>query len=225
VRNVVPFLFATCGALLLAASATATPIGPTCDGGSCQGGVYALTYDGTALPSPPADPNTYRITFAMDLFAYTGGGTGVESVAIKVSSSFLSASLVSAPEGAGNWEEVPGGLNGNGCSGSGSGFFCVKVKSGGTVPSIVTGNPAHPLLSWVFDIQVASADDLKLTDSSVKARFVNSSGSKVGDLLSEDIHLQDEPFPPVPEPSPGLLLAASGLLGLAIKGSPKRGRS
>jgi hypothetical protein len=123
-------------------------------------------------------------------------------VALKVSPSFVSAALVTAPGGAGLWVQMYGGLNAAGCSGSGSGYDCVRVALIADAPPVPAG-----VYTWVFDIEVPTGTlftgDL---EASVKARYGNGAMLKVGDLVSEGITLS------VPEPSLALLCAA-GLLG------------
>jgi hypothetical protein len=176
-------------ALGLAATSRANPIGPNC--GTCQGSIYEITYTGT--PQPDLDPNheTWRITYTIDTTGYNGGGTHLDTVALKVSAQLTAASLVSAPGGPSNWNEWMGGLNANGCSGSGSGFDCVAAKAVGTSP-VVPGS----VYTWVFDLTVANGALFTGTDAStVKARYVDNGGAKVGALVSEAITLEVVPEP------------------------------
>jgi hypothetical protein len=183
----------------VASDAGATPIGPSC--GTCQGSIYDLTYSGAPIATT-ATTETFRITLTIDTSGYDGGGTNLNTVALKVSASFVSAALVTAPGGAGDWVQMYGGLNAAGCSGSGSGYDCVRVALISDAPPVPGGT-----YTWVFDIEVPTGGlftgDL---EASVKARYGDDFMLKVGDLVSEGITLS------VPEPSLALLFAA-GLLG------------
>jgi hypothetical protein len=192
-----------CGfALALAAStASATPIGPSC--GTCQGSIYELTYDPIPIATT-ATTETWRITYTIDTSGYSGTGVYINTVALKVSSSFVDATLVTAPGGVPLWNEMSGGLNAAGCSGSGSGYDCVAFHAAITLaPSVPGGTYA-----WVFDIEIANGGLFTGTDqASVKARYVTSTGFKAGALVSENVTLS------APEPSTALLLAGPLLLG------------
>ena len=175
----------------LAGPAQADPIGPSC--GSCNGGIYSLTYSG--VPLPDADPihETFRITYHMDLTNYTlaRGTTFVHEVALKVTSNVFASSLFSAPGGTGDWTLHSGGINAGGCSGSGSGFVCAEFTGAGD--GLSTVGPPGPTYDWVFDITVSNG--LLLTDpleASIKGRFANGDNEKVGALLSEKITLQED---------------------------------
>jgi MYXO-CTERM domain-containing protein len=173
------------------ALAFADSIGPNCP--TCDGGIYTLSWSGTPQ-STTATTETDRITLTIDTSGVAasltsqGGGAGpfaLNAVAIKVSASASGSSLVSAPGGTASWNLIPGGINSGGCSGSGSGFDCADWIAAG--PGAALGG----ILTFVFD-QTISLGSL-LTgplDSSIKAQYVNSSGSKVGALVSEGITLQ-----------------------------------
>jgi len=186
-------------------TASADPIGPGC--GSCQGSIYELLYDPTPVATTPTT-QTFRITLSIDSSGYTGIGSGIDTVAVKIANTLVSGLLQSAPSGVGNWDEhVNQGLNGNGCSGGGNGFDCVQVIAGGTVPAV------GGTLSWQWDLEVENgALFTDLLEASVKARYVDGDRNKVGDLLSEGISLQV-----VPEPGTAILLGL-GVLALAAAG-------
>ena len=178
---------------------------------SFQGTIWSLTYSGLAQPDADLSHETYRITLSVDTNGYTGTGSYLDQVAVKVSSSVFAASLVSAPSGTENWILNSGGINANGCSGSGSGFECVNsdvsLNSGKGV-AINALNGVGIDYAWVFDITMDNGALITdPTGPSVKARFVDALGVKVGDLVSEPISLNPVPLP-----------AAAWLFGSAIIG-------
>jgi hypothetical protein len=197
------FLCASAAAsLFFAAPSGATPIGPSC--GTCQGSIYELTYSGSPIATT-ATTETFQITYTIDTSGYNGTGVKLDSVALKVASSFIDATLVTAPGGAANWVEMFGGLNAAGCSGSGSGYDCVRVAALVNAP-VVPG----VTYTWIFNIEVPTGTLFVGTDeASVKARYVNNIGIKRGALVSENITLES-----VPEPRLGLLLLALPSLAL-----------
>jgi hypothetical protein len=185
--------------ILVGTTGFADAIGPNC--GTCSGSIYTLT-------SSTIGTDEFQITFTVDTSGYNGGGTLLDDVAFKVSSADpTSVSLVSAPNGAGDWTAFAGGINAGGCDGHGSGFVCAAANSLASAASVPDGTYA-----WVFDITTTGLFT-GTNESSVKARYTDSSGNKVGALLSEDITLQPDTPPSVPEPS-SLLLLGSGLAGL-----------
>ncbi|RMH37341.1 MAG: PEP-CTERM sorting domain-containing protein [Nitrospirae bacterium] len=197
--------------------AHADPIGPDCD--TCQGSIYTLSYSGSPISSSPTE-EIFRITLDIDTSGYTGGGTRIDAVAIKVSPSVISSSLFDAPGGVGDWDIVLGGLNAGGCSGNGGGFSCADYVATGL------GAAVGGTLSWTFD-QTIAIGKLKPNDASIKVRYVKKdeiSGSavKVGDLVSESITLQAAT--PIPEPSTVFLLG-TGLLGIGLARLVKTRRS
>lgn len=167
---------------------------------SFQGTAWSLTYDSAALPDTDPLHETYRVTLSVDTNGYTGTGKYIDQVAIKVSSSVFAASLVDAPGGASMWQLVQGGLAANGCRDNGSSFECVNSTSSLNGGKGVVINPSPDLggidYAWVFDITVNNGGLFSPPkDASVKARFVDANGSKVGDLVSEHVALSAVPLP------------------------------
>jgi hypothetical protein len=183
-----------------AASAKADPIGPDCGSGACLGSIYTLTYTATS------NPNVFDIFLTVDTSSSTLPGDFLNAVAPKVSSSFTSVSLISAPSTF--TTAVPSGLNANGCSGAGSGFFCSGSSS-------LTGVPvgSGDVYNFEWALTLASPSDLMLTGDSIKALYVDANGKQAG-ITSADITLQPGTTP-VPEPE-SLLLVCTGLLGAAV---------
>ncbi|HEV2175959.1 MAG TPA: PEP-CTERM sorting domain-containing protein [Terriglobia bacterium] len=185
-------------ALLCAAGiGRADGIGPNCN--TCQGSIYTLTF-------AAAGTNTWDIFYTIDTSGYNGGGTLLDDVAFKATSMFpTTTTLLAAPGGIGDWTVENGGINSGGCDGTGGGFVCAFADSLGVAPSVPDGTYV-----WEFQIVTTQPPLTGSFASSIKARYTNGDGSKVGALVSEPITLQSST---VPEPS-SLLLLGSSLLGL-----------
>lgn len=206
-RLVVAVVGLLLGSALAALPGAADPIGPDC--GTCQGSIYTLTYDGTPVATDVINgTETWRITLTIDTSGYDGGGTLLNAVSIKVSSMLESETLVSAPFVVGGWTEWMGGLNANGCSGSGGGFDCAYAGSTG----VAVPNGTY---EWVFDLEMNDDPGTLFTGanlSTIKVRYVDDNGVKVGDLVSENLTLQL-----IPEPATGALVGV-GTAALALRG-------
>lgn len=178
---------------------------------SFQGTVWSLSYSGFAQPDVDPLHQTYRITLGIDTNGYTGSGSYLDQVAIKVSSSVTAASLISAPTGTAYWQLMSTGLNANGCSGGGGGFECANstvLLNGGKGVAINPGNGVGIDYTWVFDITMNNGSLFTAALApSVKGRFVDTNGEKIGALVSEDVSLNAVPLP-----------AAAWLFGSALLG-------
>jgi hypothetical protein len=184
---------------LMATSAKADPIGPDC--GSCFGGIYTLEF-------ATVTPTEWLIRLLVNISNPVGllPTDFIQGVAIKPASAILASSSLVSTTAPGTWAFQTGGLNANGCSGSGSGFAC--AQSGDGLATVGT------TYQWIFDIKVANATDWILTPggASIKVNY-----DPLGHLVSEDItlqHNQDCCGHDVPEPQP-LVLIGLGLFVLA----------
>src|SRR5882672_153920 len=212
--------------LAAALAAAALAFGAPAVADTFQGTVWSLTYSGSPLAD--ADPlhETYRVTLGVDTNGYTGTGSFLDQVAIKVSSSLVSASRFAAPGGTSAWSLAAGGLNANGCSGSGGGFECANstaILNFGKGVAINPGNGVGIDYSWTFDLTMNNGALItSVGGDSIKARFVNANGAKVGDLVSEGATLTTITSP-IPEPETyAMLLAGLGLMGFVARRRQKK---
>lgn len=222
-------------AILVAGAANAGTIGPNC--GTCQGSTYTLTYNSTPI-AVGKTWSLWQIILTIDSRGFNGDGTNsihdyIDEVAIKVSSAVASGKGIPSPSlvafteriattptyNASNWTVQSGGLNASGCSGAGSGYVCADYNSSKKNPGV----PVNNVYKWVFDVPVATGALFTSSSelSSIKARYVNASGTKVGALVSEDLHLSATVTARTPEPG-SILLLFTAIAGIVWKTRSRR---
>jgi hypothetical protein len=182
-------LFSLC-LLALARPVHADTIGPVC--GSCFGSSYTLSYSSTG------NPDAFNVFLTIDATGYTGTNSNLlNAVALKLvsmDSQISSVSLVSPiPAGFSNPVSITG-LNANGCSGGGGGFFCSESSLGG----LQVGHSGD-IYTFQWLVTVGAPGDLLADkgEASVKALYVTQTGQQDG-ITSEGITLT--PGAPMPEP-------------------------
>jgi hypothetical protein len=194
--------------LAVGGTADATPIGPpplTCANSTCQGSIYELTYSGSPISST-ATTQTFEVTLTIDPTNYNGGGAFIDNVAPKVSNSVTAALLVSAPTATSDWTLFMTGINAGGCSMAGGGFVCAADSNPPADLPDEAPLPHAGVYSWVFDLTIPTGTLLTAPNAAtIKVRYTDSAGTKVGALVSEPITLEI-----IPEPST-LALVFAGL--------------
>ncbi len=100
--------------------------------------------------SPTANGDEYLVTLTVDTSLYSGGGTFLDAVAIKLSQALTSATLTEAPGGIADWDLHTGGLSAGGCNGQGQGFLCTEGLANGGLGIPV---PHAGGYEFVFDLE------------------------------------------------------------------------
>jgi hypothetical protein len=177
------------GALMAGAPAHATLI--------ADGITYTLTETTITATTAQFDLHISGINGTSD---NEKGRAGVNAIAFGLPSNFSSAT---APSG---FTYEAGGLNANGCNGSGD-FFCFTAN---TTPTATPGLPANSSLDFVFSISLSSGSFTSY-DPDFKIDWIGSKNHY--DLVSET--LAPAPGAPVPEPV-SMAMVGVGLLGLSV---------
>ena len=193
-------------AALLGGTALAMPAGAVL---VSQGLTYTLTESVIDADTHAFVMSVTGINTASDT---EGGRTGLNSVAFTQPANFANATMTN-PAG---FNLIVGGLNSQGCDGSGN-FFCFDdptITGGQPVPGPLLG----PSFNIAFTVDTTGAFPANYNPS-MKIDWVGSQNNY--DLVSLPVGVTVNPPPPPPPPPPplpepgSLFLMASGLLGLA----------
>jgi len=171
----------------------------------------ALTVDGAVytIDTTLLAPNDYQFTLHINETGYTGGGLYLGSLAFNVGdSSFTSFTLLSTPDGVGNWTYIPGGLNASGCNSEGTPWACIQNNDNGGLGYDISSLLAHSDDQYVFRFTGVTLTNPVV---SLKAQYVDADNKKMGSLISL-------PITPVPEPETyAMMLAGLGLIGFTAR--------
>jgi len=185
---------------------------PTAFAGSVTdiGVIYTLS---SAFVSQTSTTTTYNVKLTANTTGYTGPSSTdlLDAVAVKAADdgNVLSESLLSGPSG---WTFTDGGTNGSGvgCTASGNGFDCAQGGSVGHDLGVGIHSGTPQPYTWVFQVTVNSGT-LFTTGASIKAQYVNSTGTKQVALTSVT---DTNDVTAVPEPGTVALLGTA-LFGVA----------
>lgn len=216
-------------ALLLAAASIASYAGTISGCGTCQGGVYSLTY--STVSTNVSGMDTYNLFLSindsgLNIAGYSLSQIYIGAVAPKITATNPAGetqTLIIGPGGAANWTTVQGGISAGGCSANGGGFICSTPT---TVPGLAAAS--NGTNSWQWQISLPTGTALLLgnvgaaNSASLKVQYTDGSGNKIGALVSESINLTSTTA--TPEPSTYAMMAL-GLGGLGLAGRLRRSRN
>ena len=163
-----------------------------------------LTQDGVTI-TPSFSGNV--LTIELDAAGVMGdwaGATGIVALQVKDVGTWTSFDF-SGPGAASSWVEYSNELSAGGCDGGSSGIQ--RACASGTAVTLTDD------MMFTFTFTGGTQD---FSNPQIKLMFVDSSGNKVGSLLSEHV-------PAIPEPSTyAMLLGGLGLLAVARKRASKK---
>jgi hypothetical protein len=165
----------------------------------------------TATANPDVEVYTLMISGINGAADTEGGRSGVNAIAFNLPANFLSATMVTPPSG---FSFVLGGLNSNGCDGSGN-FFCFDNTA--IPPTPTTAFAANSSLTFVMDVTTSQA--FVLNTPAFKIDWVGTQNNY--DLVSKPLAPEGSgpPPPPPPVPEPGTLaMLGTALLGFGFLG-------
>jgi hypothetical protein len=186
-----------------------------CAGGIAGAQAATLTIDGASF-TPSWSGNVLTLEIDADPTHLTGGydtkkapAVSIGAIALKDIGSFSSVAMT-GPGGFTGWSFSSNELNANGCAGGHGGSDSGKALcfSG---PGISLAD--NMIFKFTF---TPTGTGLNLTDPHLKVNFLDSKGSQVGSLISENIAAAQ--VSPVPEPETyAMLVAGLGCVGVMAR--------
>ena len=194
---------------LVPVSASASTIPANC--GTC--GSHNTSFD-LSYSLVNASLNLYQFVVTAT-YGSTVDFAYLDSVSFKIDSASYAGTPGVAGPNEDTWSVLAGGIDAGGCNGNGAGFWCSD--------SAGKGAPAEPgeADTWTFTLALNSPLSPTSEAGSFKAFFTDSSGNKVGSLISEDVTIKECSTcggggGSVPEPM-SVVLLGTGLAALVVR--------
>jgi hypothetical protein len=180
-----------------------------------------VTYELSSTFTPVSD-NTYNVFLAIDTSAFSQGPGFLTALALQFNNP-TSVTLLNAPGGVGDWSvDQPGGLNANGCNGSGN-FDCFAFTGSDNATAV----PSASLFVFRFAVTLPTGTALSASND-IKAEYnaaKDGSGHNLG-ITSQAATIDScigggcgtiNPLGTNPTPEPGtivMMISGLGLLGI-----------
>jgi hypothetical protein len=167
-----------------------------CDAFGCEGSTLFLSV-------ADQGDGTWLATYTINTDGYTGSNTGFNQIGFKAVSGWTDASLLSAPNGTGNWSSVKEApINSNSqCSNTNGNTDKLCIHSQNSHLNVTGGGD----YTWIFQIVGGS---LNTDEWHLGAQYANAVGPARGKIISAE----GVPGPAIPEPSAALLFGVGALV-------------
>jgi hypothetical protein len=165
-----------------------------CDAMGCEGSTLLLTVE-----DQPGD--NWLVTYTIDTTNYTGSLSSFNQIGFKAISDWSSVTLVSAPNGTGNWSSIfESPIASNSLCSNVNGMSSMVCTFSQNSALDITGGGTY---TWVF--QVTGGSLLPTEDWHLGAQYADGLGPARGHIISAT-------SPPIPEPSAALLFGVGAMV-------------